>query len=496
MESSEAEIKFFIHDLRVDKFFLHLIKVHENLVAVYDDHDLAELRARHRDYIERLRIKRHEGHEARVAYEVTVKSRRPSKEIIEGGRRYINATLKTCRVALLPHWRDFRPFVEQLAPDATCRKLESSFNECKNWIGSIDRRIVNFKTSIDKSVPFEAISPRQVIREYVDSNLRYYVRNAGKKRLEVKVGRSQVGFIYADRSRFRRLIFNLVMNAVDAMKCNRVGVVLLEVFATDLLVTIEVTDEGVGMKQEKVEQILNNEKDLTGELHSLGFVFVRQTVEEFNGKLYVESIPRKGTKIRLVFPRYKHDGDELANQPSSLLEEDEEPALETVPAPSASQNTGEQIIDNFCRSLAPLPGCLFSLTIGKNGDLDHFAHRPYDPDWMMGHDDLAPMFYEAVFRGRYETDDRCGTALILKSPHKLDEYLAYRSVPSVQHTRELALHMIHNEYVLIARHLIQTGMDGDTMLYITNLEQCFQSFGQEFSGDPFPLRELAEQEFV
>lgn len=497
MKKQEEEIKFFIHDLRVQKFLHHLLSIHKNLILCYEEAGLEEVLARHRDYVGRYKEALKRAHEGRGRYELAVKSRATSDEIIKTGRQYIDLTLEACRVSLLPHWRDWKPFVEGLPEDASCHNHESAFNEVKAWIGAIDRRIGNFVRFKDQEVPMEPLPVSSRIRKYVDGQLRYYVRAAGSKRLEVRLGRLDPGFIYADKPRFNRLLFNLTMNACDAMQHKRIGTILVEVRSSDLLVNLEVTDEGVGMAQEKVDQIMTTKSDLTGELHSLGFRFVRQTIKAFNGKLYVESEVGKGTKIRISFPRYEHDEELIP------LKTSHDPTGEAIAVPESSSpkirgadEAGELIVNDYCRSLAPLPGCLFSIGVTPTGHIDHFVRRPYDPDWMMGHDDLAPMLFEAVFRGRYETDDKCGTALILKSPHKLEEYWELRGKDRKRVVRRRGLRMIHNEYVLIARHLIATGMEPSTMVYITNLEQCFSKLGQTFSGDPFPIKELADQEIV
>jgi anti-sigma regulatory factor (Ser/Thr protein kinase) len=459
--------------------------------------DVAE---RHLDYLNRLTIAMGRAYISRTNYETTVKSQQDETSVITSGRAYIADTLEVCRLCLLPHWRDFKEFVSLIPQDPGVLHLESSFNEMKSWIGAIDRRIVNFTRYRDEEVPMKAIPVGRQIRKYVDEQLRYYVRSVGNKRLEIRLGQFQPGLIYADIPRFNRLLFNLVMNACDAMRQKKTGIILIEVYSTDLVVKVEITDEGVGMTSKKREEILTRDSILSGELHSLGFVFVRQTVKAFTGKLYVESELDRGTKISLVFPRYYTEDDQL------LLQWDKkEPLNKDVKSDKTATETkhirrveraGELILSDFSTSTAPHPGSLFSISVTEDGILDHFVHKAYDPEWMMGHDDLAPMLYEGVFRGRYEKDDLYGEALILKSPHKLKEYWELRETPKAQQKRKTGLKMIHNEYILIARHLIQTGMSGTTKVYLTNLEQCFTALGQQFSEDPFPLSELAGQSLV
>ena len=309
-----AEIKFFIHDLRVEKFFRQLIVIHEKLVNSYNENNMADVAKRHLEYLNRLTLAMSRAHISRINYETTVKSHLDEASVISSGRTYIADTLEVCRLSLLPHWRDFQEFVSLIPQDSGALNLESSFNEIKSWIGAIDRRIVNFTRYRDEEVPMKAIPVGRQIRKYVDEQLRYYVRSVGSKRLEIRLGQLRPGLIYADIPRFNRLLFNLVMNACDAMRQKKTGIILIEVYSTDLVVKVEITDEGVGMSSEKLEEILTRDSSLSGELHSLGFVFVRQTVKSFTGKLYVESELDRGTKISLVFPRYFTEDDQLLLQ--------------------------------------------------------------------------------------------------------------------------------------------------------------------------------------
>jgi hypothetical protein len=56
------------------------------------------------------------------------------------------------------------------------------------------------------------------------------------------------------------------------------------------------------MSPEKIQQLLADRDTLDGELHSLGFVFVRQTVREFAADLSIESELDKGTTMTIRFP--------------------------------------------------------------------------------------------------------------------------------------------------------------------------------------------------
>ena len=499
-EEQAQQTRFFIHDLRVEKFFHQLAAIHEDLAKRYEKHNLMGELERHRGYIARLRQALDAAQTARLRYEVVVQSKSPAEEILVAGRAYIEGIMETCRISLLPHWRNFKPFLEVLPEPGQARTLEGKFNEVKTWIAAIDRRTVDFVRFADREEPMIPIAVATRVRSYVEEYLRFYVRGASEKRLEVRLGDLEDGMIYADTPRFNRLLFNLAMNAVDAMRHRRAGIIRFSVQSTEHTVTVEVADEGVGMTAERVEDLLHAHKDLAGELHSLGFVFVRQTVRDFKGKIDIDSTVDVGTQIRLVFPRYRVGDDALAvpspEGPAVAHADPPAPAHDSSKGVDGWDRVGAIVVEDYCQSLAPLPGCLFSVGVEPSGRVDHFVHRPYDPDWMMGHDDLAPMLYEAVVRGRYEVDEEGELALILKAPLDLEEYWDLRDSPGRVRVPEIGMQMIHDELVRVGAHLIATGMDPETRVYMTHVEPCFVKFGQSFSAEPFELEELAGKEML
>ncbi len=71
--------------------------------------------------------------------------------------------------------------------------------------------------------------------------------------------------------------------------------------------TLEVTDDGRGMREEELAQALDpffTTKDAPHGI-GLGLALVRQTAEELGGKLEVDSAPERGTRVRLSIP-YRH----------------------------------------------------------------------------------------------------------------------------------------------------------------------------------------------
>jgi PAS domain S-box-containing protein len=116
----------------------------------------------------------------------------------------------------------------------------------------------------------------------------------------------QFSFSQLELSSFKRMMSNLINNAVDAFE-KKEGQVTLELDATDEHVYIKVIDNGKGMPPELIEKIMQKIAVTEGkaEGHGIGLTQVRETLERNNGKLSIHSTVGQGTQIILEFPRIK-----------------------------------------------------------------------------------------------------------------------------------------------------------------------------------------------
>jgi len=110
-------------------------------------------------------------------------------------------------------------------------------------------------------------------------------------------------FIYGNQSNFRRMISNLMNNAVEAFD-GREGTVDLNIILDGEYVKVIIRDNGKGIPKEVLDKINNSiaitsgKKDGSG----IGLNQVRDTLQACNGKMSIESKIGKGTKITLTFP--------------------------------------------------------------------------------------------------------------------------------------------------------------------------------------------------
>ena len=111
-------------------------------------------------------------------------------------------------------------------------------------------------------------------------------------------------FIRINPSSFDRMMSNLINNAVDACEGKK-GVINLTLGVNNGDIEIMVSDNGKGMPQEVVNKIMNgiaitaNKNDG----HGIGFMQIRETLEQSDGKIKINSTVDKGTEVILTFPQ-------------------------------------------------------------------------------------------------------------------------------------------------------------------------------------------------
>ena len=435
-------------------------------------------------------------------YNNAVKSFSPDKIILAAGREYVQCVYNTCEFIMDPRWERTDTFLS-LLPE-TSRSVRS-YRHCLNcirWISGVYYRIHYFMEEKDKNL-YEKFDVAEELRDFVRNVVYSYVIEKTNARVEIRLNQLDPAVLGGNRHRFRRMIFNLVMNAVDAMSHKKVGVLTISVLVDGDGVILRVRDIGSGIPTEKIEQLMTDKKSLDGELHSLGFVFVRQTIAEFNGSLSIDSVVDKGTTISIYLPRLvgavaepqkqvERENTDLAHKVDKLrLEERAAYLKKTAKSGNEHDTCGETIYGDYLVSDAEFPGAIFAIAVTEDNEIDLFTHRPYERHWNITHEDLSPMLFEATVRGRLEEEEDKTPALIFKSPQSVQEYFEFKGVPDEDRKPETYIAMVHDELIRISRTIIDTGMPADIGVRVTDLKQFFPYTQELAEQELFPLETLA-----
>jgi PAS domain S-box-containing protein len=113
-------------------------------------------------------------------------------------------------------------------------------------------------------------------------------------------------FIKIEPSSFKRMISNIVNNAVDAFDDNE-GKVNVKLDVNNEWVKVIIEDNGKGMPPELVNKIIGNIAVTAGKKtgHGIGLTQVRETLQRNQGEIAIDSELGKGTTIILTFPRIR-----------------------------------------------------------------------------------------------------------------------------------------------------------------------------------------------
>jgi signal transduction histidine kinase len=122
-------------------------------------------------------------------------------------------------------------------------------------------------------------------------------------------------FMKSNAVKLQQVLLNLCINAIQAMEetggCLTVTLHPVE----EDMVQIEVKDTGIGMDEDTLKKIYTPlfTTGKRGKSSGLGLFVVKQIMEDYKGKISVESEPGKGTIFRIAFPLLQ---DQPIAQPS------------------------------------------------------------------------------------------------------------------------------------------------------------------------------------
>ena len=119
--------------------------------------------------------------------------------------------------------------------------------------------------------------------------------------IEVRAGSYEV-LVEGDENQVRQVVWNLATNGLRAMP--RGGTLTLSALTDPVHGggVLTVTDEGVGISQDEIENIFQPFRGSFGKGTGLGLAIVHRIASDYNAAIDVQSEPGRGTSFRVTFP--------------------------------------------------------------------------------------------------------------------------------------------------------------------------------------------------
>jgi signal transduction histidine kinase len=113
-----------------------------------------------------------------------------------------------------------------------------------------------------------------------------------------------VGQVSFPRQYLRSIVYNLLSNALKYRSPQRPLVIKIATFREGACIVFCVEDNGLGIAPNQVEKVFQMFKRLHTHVEGtgIGLYMVRQMVENYGGKIQMESQPDQGSQFKVYFP--------------------------------------------------------------------------------------------------------------------------------------------------------------------------------------------------
>lgn len=199
----------------------------------------------------------------------------------------------------------------QLSAERLKRKSQAGDTNLATTVADAADTIVSevqtMKRMVDEFSQFARLAPPDPhptdVDELLEATARFY-RNVMPGVAVVAAANGQLGEIAVDPNQIRRVLNNLVENAVDAVAdADREGTVKLSARQEQDEVVIEIADDGVGISDEQKSRMFLPHFSTKKRGSGLGLAISERIVREHNGSIEVRDNEPHGTLVAVRLPR-------------------------------------------------------------------------------------------------------------------------------------------------------------------------------------------------
>ena len=197
-----------------------------------------------------------------------------------------------------------KSLVQQMGEDPVSSENIQYANVALEELDRVERSISHLlRYARDEEISFEPFEMAEVI----ESTLESYRDRIDLLGIEVELQIDTPGRMLGDSERMRRVLVNLVGNALDAVEQSDTPVPRLQIMAGESLagteVWVRVRDNGPGIHPDVVDKIFNPFFTTKDKGTGLGLALSKKVVDAHGGSMEVESNSDSGTEFVLIFPK-------------------------------------------------------------------------------------------------------------------------------------------------------------------------------------------------
>jgi len=176
--------------------------------------------------------------------------------------------------------------------------IAESLRVCRDEVARLDGIITNFLEAIRPKPPDLAEAN---ITDVLDEVLRFQHRELSDRGIEIEAEMPPLPHVMADRNQLKQVFFNLIKNAVEAMRPG--GKLRIRSRADDDSVFLLFADTGGGIKQEDLVRLFQPYHTTKPGGTGLGLMIAQRIMRDHGGQIGIESKEGMGTVVTLQFPR-------------------------------------------------------------------------------------------------------------------------------------------------------------------------------------------------
>lgn len=167
-------------------------------------------------------------------------------------------------------------------------------------------RLQSIQSHQEPVIPHQTLNLNHIIQEVVEIVRPRFEGEAQSRGIsyELKLSLGKIDAVMGDASALREIVLNLINNALDAMPHG--GQLSIQTTLKDEHVLFFISDTGVGIPEENRDQIFEPFFSTKGEKgNGLGLSITADVIAKHKGKIYVDSIPNKGSIFMVELPAVK-----------------------------------------------------------------------------------------------------------------------------------------------------------------------------------------------